>query len=79
MGSILALLKKLKLWEAAVNSLASLIINDSVIILLNTLSLYLLIYESRLVIVLTEYWVNRVEFYYYIYELSKLSIAILPY
>jgi hypothetical protein len=55
MGSILALLKKLKLREAAINSLTSLIINDLVIILLNISSLYLLIYESRLVIVLTEY------------------------
>jgi hypothetical protein len=70
MGSILALLKKLKLREAAVNSLTSLIINDLVIILLNILSLYLLIYESRLVIVLIEY---------YIHELSKLSMLILPY
>jgi len=55
MGSILALLKKLKLREVAINSLTSLIINDLVIILLNTLSFYLLIYESRLIIVLIEY------------------------
>jgi len=78
-GSILALLKKLKLWEAAVNSLASLVINDSVVILLNTSSLHLLICESRPVMVLTEYWVNRVKFHCHIHELSKLSTAILPY
>jgi hypothetical protein len=78
-GSILALLKKLELREAAVNSLTSLIINDSVVILLNTSSLYLLICESRLVVILAEYRINRVEFHCYIHELSKLSTPILPY
>jgi hypothetical protein len=26
-----------------------------------------------------EYWINRVEFHYYIYKLNKLSISILSY
>ena len=57
----------------------SLIINYPIIILLNILSLYFLIYKSRLVIILTEYWINRIKFHYYIYKLSKLLIPILSY